>query len=188
MMVAPGASTPQRSASWMRATPRRSLTLPAGLRISNLASTRAGRPLPIRASSTMGVLPTVAAASGWIIGELLAGRLPVGCRTGALKAGGALRSHVYDGAMMIEGQDTPATTERIKTILRRDLKLGEDARIADDMPLVGGEFDLDSLDLLLLITSIEKEFGIRIVEGAIRREAFASVATRGRVVDSARDG
>jgi acyl carrier protein len=80
------------------------------------------------------------------------------------------------------------TIERIKSILRRDLKLGDGAAIADDMPLAGGDYDLDSLDLLLLIGSMEKEFGIRIVEGSIKREAFASVATLADFVDGARKG
>jgi acyl carrier protein len=80
------------------------------------------------------------------------------------------------------------TIERIKSILRRDLKLGDGAAIADDMPLAGGDYDLDSLDLLLLIGSMEKEFGIRIVEGSIKREAFASVATLAAFVDGARKG
>lgn len=75
------------------------------------------------------------------------------------------------------------TSERIKRILRRDLKLPEDAVIADAMPLVGGQFDLDSLDILLLVTSVEKEFGIKIASEKIGREAFASVATLSRFVD-----
>ena len=41
--------------------------------------------------------------------------------------------------------------EEIKQILRRDLKLGAEANIRDDMPLVGGDMDLDSLDILLLV-------------------------------------
>src|SRR5205814_1451034 len=40
-----------------------SFTLPHGLRISSLATTRPGRPLARRPSSTRGVLPTVAVTS-----------------------------------------------------------------------------------------------------------------------------
>jgi acyl carrier protein len=86
------------------------------------------------------------------------------------------------------GVQTASTVERIKVLLRRDLKLGDAAVIADDMPLAGGEFDLDSLDMLLLITSLEKEFGVRIVEGSIKREAFASVATLAAFIESAKRG
>lgn len=81
------------------------------------------------------------------------------------------------------GSRLAETTDRIKRILRRDLKLPEDARIDDSMPLVGGQFDLDSLDILLLVTSVEKEFGIKIASEKIGREAFASVATLARFVD-----
>ncbi len=86
---------------------------------------------------------------------------------------------------MGDKQEAVVTIERIKVILRRDLKLGDDAAIADDMPLAGGEFDLDSLDMLLLITSLEKAFGVKIVEGSITREAFASVRTLAAFIESA---
>ena len=55
--VAPGASTPRRSASSTSATPTRSLTLPQGLRDSSFTNTRAPR-VSRRLISTSGVLPT----------------------------------------------------------------------------------------------------------------------------------
>jgi 3-hydroxyacyl-[acyl-carrier-protein] dehydratase len=61
--------------------------------------------------------------------------------------------------------------------LRRDLKLGPTAEIADDMPFFGGDVDMDSLDILLLVTSIEKEFGIKVPNAAVGREVFENVAT-----------
>jgi acyl carrier protein len=85
---------------------------------------------------------------------------------------------------MGNGSGDHAIIERIKEILRRDLKLGPDAKIEDDMALAGGEFDLDSLDLLLLITSLEREFGIKVKEGSITRESFATVATLASFVQS----
>jgi acyl carrier protein len=72
--------------------------------------------------------------------------------------------------------DRDAVISEIKTILRRDLKIG-DVEIPDDMPLVGGEFDLDSLDLLLLVTNIEKAFNFKIPNEAVSHEAFSSVST-----------
>ncbi|MBS0197010.1 MAG: hypothetical protein JSR77_09645 [Planctomycetes bacterium] len=62
-------------------------------------------------------------------------------------------------------------------MLRNSLKLDESALLADEMPLVGGEYDLDSLDILLVITNIEKEFGVRISEGTMDRKAFATTRT-----------
>lgn len=81
-----------------------------------------------------------------------------------------------------------STIERIKHVLRRDLKLGVDVAITDDMPLAGGEFDLDSLDMLLLLSSIEKEFDIRIADGVAKRESFASVASLAAFVESVQLG
>jgi 3-hydroxyacyl-[acyl-carrier-protein] dehydratase len=66
---------------------------------------------------------------------------------------------------------------RVKTIMRRDLKLGPDLPIADDMPFFGGEADIDSLDVLLLLSSVEKEFGIRIPNEAVGRQVFQSVGS-----------
>jgi 3-hydroxyacyl-[acyl-carrier-protein] dehydratase len=74
---------------------------------------------------------------------------------------------------------TPAQDilQRIVLILRRDLKLGADVAIPDDMPFFGSDVDLDSLDILLLVTSIEKEFGIKIPSEAVGKEVFQNVST-----------
>ena len=72
--------------------------------------------------------------------------------------------------------------EQVKTILRRDLKLGPAAHIPDDMPLVGGEMDLDSLDILLLVSSLEKHFGIKIPNEVVGRWAFQNVSTLAKFV------
>jgi len=76
----------------------------------------------------------------------------------------------------------PNILSNIKTILRRDLKLGPDAVIADDMPFFGGDVDLDSLDMLLLVTSLEKQFGIKVPNEAVGREVFQNVETLTRYV------
>ncbi len=70
-----------------------------------------------------------------------------------------------------------ALTHRVKDLLRRDLRLGADAEIADDMPLIGGEFDLDSLDVVMLMNSIEKSFGVKLARDGSAENLFASVGT-----------
>jgi 3-hydroxyacyl-[acyl-carrier-protein] dehydratase len=64
---------------------------------------------------------------------------------------------------------------RIQVILRKDLKLGPDIAIPDDMPFFGSNIDLDSLDMLLLVTSIEKEFGFKVPSEAVGKEVFQNV-------------
>src|SRR3954466_8713962 len=66
---------------------------------------------------------------------------------------------------------------RVTTLIRRDLKLGADVPITPDMPFFGGDADIDSLDILLLLSSIEKEFGLRIPREAVGRDVFANVGT-----------
>src|SRR4051794_17212101 len=83
---------------------------------------------------------------------------------------------------MEQATSTAAVQERVALILRRDLKLGADVNIAPDVPLFGGEFDLDSLDVLLLVTSIEKEFGIKIPSEVVGQEVFQNLSTLTRYI------
>ncbi|MBB6430179.1 acyl carrier protein [Algisphaera agarilytica] len=69
------------------------------------------------------------------------------------------------------------TLDTVKDLLRRDLKLGSSFEITDDMPLVGSELDLDSLDFLMVVTSIEKDHGYKIPNDQIGPEIFTSVTT-----------
>jgi 3-hydroxyacyl-[acyl-carrier-protein] dehydratase len=81
------------------------------------------------------------------------------------------------------GQTDSLTTirDRVKAIIRRDLKLG-DVEIADDMVFFNESSDLDSLDMLLLVTSVEREFGFKIPSQEVGREAFVSVDALSRYI------
>lgn len=76
------------------------------------------------------------------------------------------------------------TLDQIKKVIRESLKLDADAALDDSMPLIGGDYDLDSLDILLVVTNLEKQFGIRIPDKAVGRSAFASIETLGEFVES----
>ena len=76
----------------------------------------------------------------------------------------------------------PQTLEQIKILIRRDFKLG-DVDVPDDMPFFGGDVDLDSLDILLLMTSIEKHFKVKVPSEAVGKQAFVNVATLAAYVD-----
>jgi acyl carrier protein len=78
------------------------------------------------------------------------------------------------------------TLERLESVLRRDLKLGADIPIQHDTPLIGGEHDLDSLDILMLLTSVEKEFDIKIPNEEVRRDIFKTVGTMADYIDERR--
>jgi acyl carrier protein len=78
---------------------------------------------------------------------------------------------------------SPQTLEHVKSILRRDLKLGDDFEITDTMPLVGSELDLDSLDFLMVVTSVEKELGFKIPNEDIGPDIFTSVDSLARYLE-----
>jgi len=79
---------------------------------------------------------------------------------------------------------TSETMQRVKGILQTSLKIDQGTELADDMALAGGEYDLDSLDILLVITEIEKHFGVKIREGTMDKNAFSTVRTLAEFVDS----
>ena len=64
--------------------------------------------------------------------------------------------------------------DRIRTILA-GIETGASAELPDSMPLIGGNMDLDFLHVLLLITNIEKAFGVKIASQDVGKQAFASV-------------
>jgi 3-hydroxyacyl-[acyl-carrier-protein] dehydratase len=76
---------------------------------------------------------------------------------------------------MTEPANSAEVRQRVKDILRRDLKMGNDVRIDDQMPLFNSDADLDSLDMLLLVSSIEREFGFRIPNEAVGQTVFQNV-------------
>lgn len=78
------------------------------------------------------------------------------------------------------------TTARIERILRTELRLGDEAQIDADTPLAGGDYDLDSLDMLMIVTAVEKDFGLKIPSEDLTREAFASVGSLARFIDERR--
>lgn len=75
------------------------------------------------------------------------------------------------------------TTQRVKKVIRACLKIDERSPFEDTMPLVGGEHDMDSLDILLIITELEKEFGVRIQEGSIGLAVFTNAETLATFLD-----
>jgi acyl carrier protein len=68
-------------------------------------------------------------------------------------------------------------TARLKVLIVDTLKL-DDVRpedIPDDEPLIGAGLNLDSIDALELVVTLEKEFGIKISNSEQSRTALASI-------------
>lgn len=95
----------------------------------------------------------------------------------------------YNGRMPDSDQTKShgeSTTAILIEIIRADLKLGPDAVITEQTPLFGGDHDMDSLDALLLVTNIEKRFGIKIPNQDVGPDIFASVGHLARYIDGLR--
>jgi acyl carrier protein len=67
--------------------------------------------------------------------------------------------------------------QQLRQIIARGLRLTDDAAasIRDDQPLLGGELEIDSIDILQIILEIERHFGIKLVTGKFEREEWASI-------------
>jgi acyl carrier protein len=67
---------------------------------------------------------------------------------------------------------------RLKQLIVSTLKLEDvdPAELADDEPLIGSGLNLDSIDALELVVTLEKEFGIKIGSSEESRQALASIA------------
>jgi acyl carrier protein len=76
--------------------------------------------------------------------------------------------------------------QQIRDVVRRDLKLSADEPIAPDMPFFGGNVDLDSLDMLLLLTSIERKFGVKIPNEKVGKEAFQNLGSLAQYIQNHR--
>lgn len=87
-------------------------------------------------------------------------------------------------------------TERVTDELKHALKLmvieecdkdfGPEA-IADDAPLLGGDFDLDSLDVLQICMAVKTQYGVRIEGSATARRALKSIEVLAQtIVDAPR--
>lgn len=83
---------------------------------------------------------------------------------------------------------TAETLIRVKRVTRVCLRVGEETAIEDKMPLVGGEYDLDSLDILLIITELEKEFGVKIREGQMGKATFEDIESLSAFIESLPSG
>src|SRR5688572_27397320 len=78
---------------------------------------------------------------------------------------------------------------RLKQLIVTTLKL-EDVKpedLADDEPLIGSGLNLDSIDALELVVTLEKEFGIKISSSEESRQALASVAHLAEYIRSRAD-
>ena len=67
-----------------------------------------------------------------------------------------------------------AVFEVVERTIHRDLKLAG-VHVDDSTILIGGDLELDSLDLLMLVTGVEKAFGVKLPAKQLGAETMSSV-------------
>jgi acyl carrier protein len=75
---------------------------------------------------------------------------------------------------------------QLKLIIARGLRLPDEAvdRIRDDQRLLGGELDIDSIDILQIILEIERHFRIKLVTSKFKEDVWATIDTLAAEVES----
>ena len=80
----------------------------------------------------------------------------------------------------------PTVKEQLKPIILSSLRITdltpEDLR--DDQPLLGGELEIDSIDVLQLVLEIERHFDIKLVQGNFDQKHLESVNALAAVIES----
>ena len=76
--------------------------------------------------------------------------------------------------------------EQLKPIILNSLRITdlspEDLR--DDQPLLGGDLEIDSIDVLQLVLEIERHFGIKLVQANFNQKHLESVNALAAVIES----
>ena len=77
-------------------------------------------------------------------------------------------------------------SQQLKQIIIAGLRIKDRTAedLSDDQQLLGGDLEIDSIDILQLILEIERRFGIKLVDGEYDESAWQSIATLAAVVEA----
>jgi acyl carrier protein len=75
---------------------------------------------------------------------------------------------------------------QLKEIVIRGLRIPDrsPSELPDDQPLLGGDIEIDSIDVLQLVLDIERQFGIKLVGGKFDRDAWRTIDTLAAAVEA----
>jgi len=78
------------------------------------------------------------------------------------------------------------TSKQLKEIIITGLRIKDRTPedLSDDQQLLGGDLEIDSIDILQLILEIERRFKIKLVDGEFDESAWQSVATLAATVEA----
>ncbi len=89
-------------------------------------------------------------------------------------------------AVLLQINQMASVKEQLKPIILKSLRITdltpEDLR--DDQPLLGGELEVDSIDILQLVLEIERHFGIKLVHAKFDQKHLESVDALAAIIES----
>jgi acyl carrier protein len=87
---------------------------------------------------------------------------------------------------MLFGSPMESVKSQLKLIIARGLRLPDEAveNFGDDQRLMGGDLEIDSIDILQIILEIERHFGIKLVTGKFEAEVWATIGSLAAAVES----
>jgi len=76
--------------------------------------------------------------------------------------------------------------QQLKPLILKSLRITDmsPAELRDDQKLMGGELEIDSIDVLQLVLEIEKHFGIKLVTGKFDQEAWMDINSLAATIDA----
>jgi acyl carrier protein len=76
--------------------------------------------------------------------------------------------------------------EQLKPIILKSLRITDltPADLRDDQPLLGGELEIDSIDILQLVLEIERHFRIKLVHANFDQKHLESVNVLAAIIES----
>jgi acyl carrier protein len=80
----------------------------------------------------------------------------------------------------------PSVKEQLKPIILKSLRITDMTPddLRDDQPLLGGELEIDSIDILQLVLEIERHFGIKLVQANFDKTHFESIDALAAAIES----
>jgi acyl carrier protein len=78
-----------------------------------------------------------------------------------------------------------STKEQLKSVIVKSLRLTDQnvTELRDDQPLMGGDLEIDSIDIMQLILEIERHFGIKLISGKFDPTVWKDVASLAAAVE-----
>jgi acyl carrier protein len=79
----------------------------------------------------------------------------------------------------------PTVQEQLKPIILSSLRITDltPADLRDDQPLVGGDLEIDSIDILQLVLEVERHFGIKLVQANFDQKNLESINSLAAVIE-----